>query len=157
MQIITTHSPEETHTIAALIVRAIGEEEGVRGTSTIIALQGNLGAGKTVFAKGVAETLGVKETVTSPTFVLEKVYLLPEGSPWKRMVHIDAYRLEGEEEILTIGWNALATDPHNLILIEWPEQVGLAIPERAFWIEFEAVDDTTRKLKMPESIHIHDA
>lgn len=154
MQEVITHSPEETERLAKRIVSFLSEQDGVRGTSTIIALQGNLGAGKTVFAKGVAKTLGVEETVTSPTFVLEKIYTLPENAPWKHMIHIDAYRLEGEEELTTIGWNSIATDPNNLILIEWPEQVGLGVPERAVWVEFEVLDNTTRKIYVPENIHL---
>jgi tRNA threonylcarbamoyladenosine biosynthesis protein TsaE len=156
MQEVITHSPEETQKLATSIISFLAKQEGVRGTSTIIALQGNLGAGKTVFAKGVAETLGVLETVTSPTFVIEKIYTIPEGSAWKFLIHIDAYRLEGEDELMTIGWNAIATDPNNLIVIEWPEQVGLGVPERAHWIEFEAVNDTTRKIQVPDSIHLSD-
>lgn len=136
MQEIITHSPEETMKVAGELVLALARQSGVRGTSTIIALQGDLGAGKTVFSKGVAHTLGVVEEVTSPTFVIQKTYTLPEGKPWKRLVHIDAYRLESEAELSTIGWHDLATDPGNLILIEWPEQVGAGVPERAVRVEF---------------------
>lgn len=156
MQEVITRTPEETQKLASRIISFLEKQEGVRGTSTIIALQGNLGAGKTVFAKGVAETLGVVETVTSPTFVIEKIYSIPEGSSWKFLIHIDAYRLEGEDELTTIGWNSIATDPNNLIIIEWPEQVGLGVPERAHWIEFEAVHETTRKIHIPESICLGD-
>jgi tRNA threonylcarbamoyladenosine biosynthesis protein TsaE len=147
-----TKSPEETKELAGEIIEKLAMSEGERGTSTIIALQGNLGAGKTVFVKGVAEYLGVEGVVTSPTFVIEKVYMLPEDAPWKHLIHIDAYRLEGEEELSGIGWNDTATNPNNLIVMEWPEQVGLGVPERALWIEIEAVDENTRKIKLPESI-----
>jgi tRNA threonylcarbamoyladenosine biosynthesis protein TsaE len=154
MQTVTTRSPEETQALAGKIVAFLAEQEGMRGTSTIIALQGNLGAGKTVFAKGVADFLGVQETVTSPTFVIEKRYALPTEASGKRLIHIDAYRLESEEELSTIGWNTIATDPNNLIVIEWPEQVGLGVPERALWIEFEAVDDSTRNILVPKHIDL---
>lgn len=145
-----THSPEETQALAQQVVSVLGAYEGVRGTATIVALQGNLGAGKTVFVKGVAEILGVKEVVTSPTFVIEKIYSLPEEAPWKRLVHVDAYRLESEDDLNALDWGTLATNPHNLIMIEWPEQVGLGVPERALWIEFEAVDESTRIIRVPE-------
>jgi tRNA threonylcarbamoyladenosine biosynthesis protein TsaE len=152
MQKVTTYSPEETQVLAGEIVTFLSKLDGIRGTSTIIALQGNLGAGKTVFAKGVAKFLGVKENVTSPTFVIEKQYTLPSEAPWKRLIHIDAYRLENETELSTIGWNSIATDPSNLIIIEWPEQVGLGVPERALWVEFEAVNETTRNILVPKCI-----
>jgi tRNA threonylcarbamoyladenosine biosynthesis protein TsaE len=148
MQEFTTHSPQETQALAKRIMEALARSTTIRGTSTIVALQGDLGAGKTVFTKGVAEALGVTEVVTSPTFVIEKVYQLPDGASWKHLIHIDAYRLQGEEELHTIGWNESATDPGNLIVIEWPEQVGLGVPERAIWIEFEQVDEMTRKITL---------
>jgi tRNA threonylcarbamoyladenosine biosynthesis protein TsaE len=95
MSAITTTSPEETKALAARIVANLAKGDAKRGTSTILALQGNLGAGKTVFTKGAAEALGVTEHVTSPTFVIQKTYELT-NQPWKQLVHIDAYRLESE-------------------------------------------------------------
>lgn len=141
-----THTPEETEVFAGEVARKLALKG--RATSTIVALQGDLGAGKTVFVQGVARSLGIEERVTSPTFVIEKVYRLAEGAPWKHLVHIDAYRLEGEGELRTIGWDECATDPGNLIMIEWPEQVGLGIPERAVWITIDNVDETTRKFSV---------
>jgi len=156
MQEFLSRSPEDTKEFASRVIAFLTERSGVRGTGTLVALQGDLGAGKTVFAKGVAESLGVTDTVTSPTFVIEKIYDLPEGVVWKRLVHIDAYRLDGEDDLVTIGWNELATDPNNLVLVEWPEQVGLGVPERALWLEFETVNDTTRKIRMPDTVTFPD-
>ena len=159
MREFTTTTPEETKKLAARLVAVLASRPGMHATSTIVALQGNLGAGKTVFVKGAARALGVIDEVTSPTFVIEKIYHLPEGAAWKHLVHIDAYRMEGEEELTTIGWHDIATDPNNLIMIEWPEQVGLGVPERAVWIEFDAVNETERNIKtnidIPEEIHNH--
>ncbi len=154
MQEIITNSPEETQSLASSVALALSAKKGVRGTATIVALQGNLGAGKTVFVKGIAKSLGIEDDVTSPTFVIEKLYELPENASWNKLIHIDAYRLEGEDELNTIDWNNIATDPNNLIMIEWPEQVGLGVPERAVWIEFGVVDEKTRKIKMPDNIEL---
>lgn len=154
MSMVVTTSPEETKSLAANVVEALKNEVVKRGTGTIVALQGDLGAGKTVFVKGVAEYLGIDTPVTSPTFVIEKIYTLPEGLPWKRLVHIDAYRLSGEEELETVGWGTIATDPGNLIMMEWPEQVGLGVPERAHWIEFSSIDENTRHIKLPEEFTV---
>lgn len=150
-----TRSPAETEALAAQVLERLAAMEGVRGTSTIVALQGDLGAGKTVFAKGAAQVLGVHEVVTSPTFVIQKVYQLPATAPWKRLVHIDAYRLEGEEELHSIGWDDVATDPGNLVIVEWPLQVGLGIPERALWVEFEQIDEHTRKVTIGDGEEPH--
>ena len=102
----------------------------------MVALSGDLGAGKTTFAQGVAQALGVQETVTSPTFVIEKIYKL-ENAKWQRLIHIDAYRLKGAHELEVLGWKELVADTGNLILIEWPERVAEAIPEGATRISFE--------------------
>ena len=155
MQNVTTHAPNETERLAAYIVSALkGDGTVERGTSTMVALQGNLGAGKTVFVKGVAESLGITDTITSPTFVIVKKYPIQIDAPWKQLVHIDAYRLEHEKELQSINWKELASDPKNLIVIEWPEQVGLGIPQHALWIEFEAIDEDTRKIQVPDTIQI---
>lgn len=109
--------------------------------ATVVGLSGELGAGKTAFTKCVASILGITEVVTSPTFILEKVYIIPRGSilgdRFTKLIHIDAYRLEGEKEMKALDWEALLLDEHNLILLEWPEKIGNAIPEDATKINFE--------------------
>ncbi len=104
--------------------------------ATVVALSGDLGAGKTTFAQGVARALGVEETVASPTFVIEKVYEL-RGQRWNRLVHIDAYRLKDANELGALGWGDLIAEQGNLILIEWPERVQEAIPADAIRIRFD--------------------
>jgi tRNA threonylcarbamoyladenosine biosynthesis protein TsaE len=97
--------------------------------ATLITLSGELGAGKTSFTQGLAEALGVDESITSPTFVLEKIYDLPEGKRYGRLVHIDAYRLEGETSLVPLGFDDLYADPQNLIVLEWPELVQSQLPK----------------------------
>ncbi len=98
--------------------------------ATVLALSGELGAGKTTFAQAAAKALGVEETVNSPTFVIEKIYALNDQQ-WLRLVHIDAYRLKSADELRALGWDELVTDPSNLIVTEWPEHVSDAIPNDA--------------------------
>lgn len=106
--------------------------QGVQATedgATLITLSGELGAGKTSFAQGVAKAFGIDEHVTSPTFVLEKIYTLPENpNGFTKLVHIDAYRLKGGSELAPLGFAELMQDPGNLILLEWPERVADALP-----------------------------
>ena len=109
-------------------------------TATVVTLSGALGAGKTTFAKGVAQALGVDETVSSPTFVIEKIYTL-ENQLYNKLIHIDVYRLKNEQELATIGWNQIIADPQNLIVLEWPEGVPRAIPEDAIRIRFDIEGD----------------
>jgi tRNA threonylcarbamoyladenosine biosynthesis protein TsaE len=156
MSQITTKSPKETKEFAKNIIEKFSCDNEIKATATIIALQGDLGTGKTVFTKGVAEFFGLKDVVTSPTFVIEKKYNIPNNFPWKKLIHIDAYRLEGEEDLSVVSWSEIATNPNNLIVVEWPENAGLGIPERALWLEFEFVDENTRKIKIPENFFQND-
>jgi tRNA threonylcarbamoyl adenosine modification protein YjeE len=114
--------------------------------ATFVTLSGELGAGKTAFAKAVAHSLGVEEVVTSPTFVLEKIYLLSKERPFKRLVHIDAYRLEKGADLAPLGFDELMEDAKNLILLEWPEKVADALPPPAVRIVFIANPDGSRIL-----------
>ena len=112
-----------------------------QSVATVVTLSGDLGAGKTTFVQGVAKALGVEETVTSPTFVLEKIYELRERS-YKRLIHIDACRLENAHELQALGWREILSDPSNLILLEWPERVADIIPDSAIRIIVEGSGDS---------------
>ncbi len=98
--------------------------------ATLITLSGELGAGKTSFVQGVAASLGVVGSVTSPTFVLEKVYEL-RGQPFSKLIHIDAYRLVSGDELRALGFDELMGDAGNLVLLEWPEKVSDLLPAPA--------------------------
>jgi tRNA threonylcarbamoyladenosine biosynthesis protein TsaE len=114
--------------------------------ATLVTLVGELGAGKTAFTKAVARTLGIEETVTSPTFVLEKIYLLPKGKSFKRLIHIDAYRLEKGSDLAPLGFDELMQDVGNLILLEWPEKVADAFPTPSNQLSFVAFPDGSREI-----------
>lgn len=96
--------------------------------ATLVTLSGDLGAGKTSFVQGIARALGVREVITSPTFVLEKTYELKDA-PFAMLVHIDAYRLEGDASLTPLGFHERYVDPSNLILLEWPEMVAEQLPK----------------------------
>lgn len=115
--------------------------------STTVALSGNLGAGKTTFTKAFAQEIGITETITSPTFVIAKFYEL-KNQPWKKFIHIDAYRLESGDELSKLGFTEFFKDPENLIFIEWPENVKSILPKRFTTISFEVVDEETRKVSL---------
>jgi tRNA threonylcarbamoyladenosine biosynthesis protein TsaE len=117
----------------------------VGDSATILALHGNLGAGKTAFTKSLAKALGIVEVVNSPTFVIMKMFDISNNS-FKKLIHIDAYRIESDRELEVLGWRDLINDPHNLIVIEWPEKVQSLIPKSAVVINFEFVDENTRNV-----------
>ena len=130
---------EASHFVATL--------EPQKSEATLVTLSGELGAGKTAFTKAVAKALGVEDTVTSPTFVLEKIYQLGSStSKFKRLVHIDAYRLERGSDLAPLGFDELLQDSNNLILLEWPEKVMDALPVPTVRITFLAHTDGSRIL-----------
>src|SRR3990167_10639102 len=113
--------------------------------ATLVTLRGELGTGKTAFTQAVARALGVEEVVTSPTFVLEKIYVL-KGQAFKRLIHIDAYRLEKAGDLAPLGFDELMKDSDNLVLFEWPEKVNDALPIPAVRISFVARTDDSRTI-----------
>ena len=137
-----SNSPQDTHQIAQDFLNTIKYHTGV---SCVVALQGNLGSGKTAFTQEVGKILGVKENMHSPTFVIEKIYQI-DWSGFKNLIHIDAYRLEKDSELLHLGWGEIIKEPENLIFLEWPENVSGIIPEWARRIYFNFVDETTREI-----------
>lgn len=112
----------------------------------VVGLSGELGSGKTSFVQCVARTLGVTEQITSPTFVIEKIYSL-DGQKFEKLIHIDAYRLEGGGELLSIGWDDIICDTKNLIFVEWSERVEKVLPGGTFKLLFTYIDEKTRTIE----------
>lgn len=139
----TSNGPEETRRIAKEFCKSLSGPGPV-----IVELVGDLGAGKTTFMKGVGEFFGVKEDIISPTFLIERAYKIEQG-PFKKLSHIDAYRIEKASELDTIGWSETSSAPENLIFIEWPANIQTDLPG-AMRIEFEHVGESTRKIKFAD-------
>ena len=97
----------------------------------IYCLEGELGTGKTVFAKGFAKGLGIEEIVDSPTFTIVKEY---QGR--EKLYHFDVYRIEDVEELQEIGFSEMISGD-AICLIEWASQIEKEIPENAKWITIE--------------------
>lgn len=95
----------------------------------VLAFSGNLGAGKTTLIKGIAKGLGIKKIITSPTFVLMKVYNVKHKTI-KRLVHIDCYRLNSSQEILDIGAGEYINDKNTIVVIEWAEKIKKILPRQ---------------------------
>ena len=107
--------------------------------AAVIGLSGHLGAGKTAFVKAVARELGVAGEVTSPTFVIMKIYET-EHQVFKRLVHIDAYRLERRADLEALRFEEIVSDPNSLVMIEWPENAELAKKYVDGFLRFEVRD-----------------
>lgn len=121
----TISTLKELHNIAEEIYKTLEKDSE---HATLLTLKGDLGAGKTAFTKELASILGIKEHITSPTFVLAKQYKL-EDQKFNQLIHIDAYRLEEGEDLNPINFKEMLEDSHNLVVLEWPERVASALPE----------------------------
>jgi len=115
--------------------------------ATLVTLSGELGAGKTALVKEMAKHLGIKEKIISPTFVIMKIYKTKDKQ-FKKMIHIDAYRLNKSKELFSLGWDMILKDKNSLVLIEWPENVPECVSCPMCGIEIIHVDESTRNLKV---------
>jgi tRNA threonylcarbamoyladenosine biosynthesis protein TsaE len=108
----------------------------VPSSARVIALHGDLGAGKTTFAQGFLSSLGVRSRVISPTFLLMRPYAIKGGS-YQRVVHIDCYRLHKKEELLSLGLQQLLASTDTILLIEWPELIADLLPDETMHVYIE--------------------
>lgn len=117
MQIIT-HSPEQTEQAGAEFALTLHPGD-------VVTLDGDLGAGKTAFARGVLRGLGYTGRVTSPTFAIANEYSAPGGT----VAHFDLYRILDEEALFELGFEEYL-DGTRILLIEWSENAGALLPAR---------------------------
>ena len=109
----------------------------------VIALHGDLGAGKTTFTQGFMKALGVKHRITSPTFLIIRKYEIsmpfnPGIAHYHHAYHLDLYRIYKPKELLDLGFKKILQDPHAVILIEWPERIKKLLPKKDLtWIVLE--------------------
>lgn len=132
-----TNSPQETEAWAAAFANSLAAGD-------LLALEGDLGAGKTTLVRGLAKGLGIDPAlVSSPTFALMNEY---EG-PGVTLVHIDAYRMTGPKELAGLGWDRLLEDAEVIIAIEWPSRVAEALPsQRTVTLALEHIGDGERSI-----------
>lgn len=101
----------------------------------VIALSGELGAGKTTFTQGFFKGLGIKARAVSPTFIIFRRHKVSGGS-FTHVYHMDAYRIKEKSELGPLGFKDILADPENILLVEWPENIEKALPKNTVWIKF---------------------
>lgn len=141
-EVITT-APAETYDLGMRL-------GGLLRPGQVVALHGDLGAGKTALAQGIATGLGVREVVTSPTFTLINQYRTTAGG---QLAHVDCYRLgenayEAQREAVTIGIEELLADEQAIVIIEWAELIADLLPADHLAVSLAAVEGA------PEHRHI---
>ncbi|WP_096438507.1 tRNA (adenosine(37)-N6)-threonylcarbamoyltransferase complex ATPase subunit type 1 TsaE [Alteribacter populi] len=130
---ITTQSPEESMDIAAVLAQFLQAGD-------VLTLEGDLGAGKTSFTKGLARGLGVKRTVNSPTFTIIKEY---QGTNLP-LYHMDVYRLEDGGEDMGLEEYF---DGEGVTVIEWPSMIEDELPPARLQLSLRHLDDTKRQIR----------
>jgi tRNA threonylcarbamoyladenosine biosynthesis protein TsaE len=132
-----THSsdgPEET--------RTLGERLGaLLRSGDVVLLSGELGAGKTTFVQGIARGLGFDGSVSSKSFVI-----MGEYAGAVTLYHADLYRLEDPEQVWELGLDEISRD--GVLVVEWPERASGLLPEDHLLVEFEVIDENTRRLQL---------
>ena len=137
---ITTASEEETRKAGKAFAGSLKQGD-------VISLRGSLGAGKTVFAKGIAENLGIEEAIVSPTFTIVQEY---DGS--LKMYHLDLYRLSGEDEFESMGGEDFLY-PDGVTLIEWSEKIEGMLPDTTIYINIVIGSDGKRTISAEGGSH----
>ncbi len=106
----------------------------------VVSLRGSLGAGKTVLAKGIAESLGITEAIVSPTFTIVQEY-----SGREKLYHLDLYRLSGDDEFESMGGEEFLY-PDGITLIEWSEKIDDMLPDNTIFVDITISDDGSRNI-----------
>jgi tRNA threonylcarbamoyladenosine biosynthesis protein TsaE len=151
-------SPAETKKIGKDLAQKI-KKDGPQKKALILALQSDLGGGKTTFLQGFARGLEVEDKILSPTFIIMKRFKIPYSHhlPGKReaaggfakfenFYHLDCYRLKDPGDILELGFSEILPCPGNIVAIEWSEKIKTILPKEAILIEFKFIDDKKRKI-----------
>jgi len=131
-QVTISRSPAQTRKLAARLAGDLTDGD-------VLTLRGGLGSGKTCFVQGLAEALGIRHPVTSPTFTI-----VNEHVGTRRLYHVDLYRLHDPEEVLALGF-ADYLEADGITAVEWPERAGDLIPPTAIQIFFEVLPGSRRR------------
>jgi tRNA threonylcarbamoyladenosine biosynthesis protein TsaE len=143
-----TASPLEIITDSPAETAAIGETlAGCLRDGDVVLLHGDLGAGKTTLAKGLASALGIQDVVSSPSFSLINEYETGSANAVTRLYHLDLYRLRSEDDLASIGFEDFMAPADGISLVEWPERAATALPERFLLVEIETLGAGSRRLR----------
>jgi tRNA threonylcarbamoyladenosine biosynthesis protein TsaE len=154
---VRVHTADEIHDVAARLLNDLEahrlERISEHSGATVLTLTGELGAGKTTCVQALARVLGVVDTVISPTFVILKRYTVPKHPHFHSLVHLDCYRLADSSEIVPLRLSEILSEPHTLVVVEWPERISEYIPQHAVNLEIAVDRDGTRTITEVESTH----
>lgn len=136
---IITKTEKETFCLAEKLAKNLKGGE-------VIGLVGELGAGKTTFTKGFAKGLGIKQNITSPTFVLMKIYPVKNNKKITTLCHIDAYRLKTAGDLVAIGAKEYFADPDVATIVEWADKIKKILPKKTRFIYIKNLENNKREI-----------
>jgi len=152
---------EETLALGQKIGIAMKKEmkNNPRDCSFVIALEGDLGGGKTTFTKGIAKGLGIKEDITSPSFTLMKVYNLTSDyilktsekdreKPKSKLYHFNFYRIDNPKDMVGYELDEALKDPNGIVVVEWAEKIEANLPKERLVVRFRYVDENSREINL---------
>lgn len=132
-----SHSDEQTERLGARL-------GGMAPPGTVVALVGQLGAGKTQFARGFGAGWGAEQVLRSPTFTLVQQHHRPADA--QTLYHIDLYRLGSAHEVNSLGLDEILDDPFAISLVEWADRAPNTLPARAIFVKFDVINTSKRGL-----------
>ena len=145
MEILTLNPNQTKKTGEALAKELL--REPIRKKAFVLALEGDLGGGKTTFLQGFARGLGIKDKILSPTFVLMKRFALKKNKKsFKDFYHLDCYRIEKPKDILSLDFKKIISNPHNVVAIEWADRIKKILPKDALILKFDFINKTKRRI-----------
>jgi len=154
---IRTHSARQTTLVGFSLAKELLKLQAQKG-AIVIALEGELGSGKTTFLQGFARGLGVREKILSPTFIIfrkfkiqnpkSKIKSKVQNSKFQTFYHFDCYRIENVKELYALGWKEIIEDPKAIVVVEWADRVRMAMPKSALWIKFLWLGEKKRELRV---------
>ena len=131
---------EETQVFASTIVTYLRGVSWSTDRAVVLGISGSLGAGKTSLVQCIASVLGVSDVVTSSSFVLRSDYTTTD-TVFKHLIHVDAYRLECADEVVTIDWDVVLASAHTLVAVEWIDTIADRTPDDTFFVSVSVRDD----------------
>jgi len=138
-----TSSFEETQQLGFDFAKTLKGDE-------VLALYGDLGAGKTTFMQGLAKGLGITRNIISPTFIIMRTYQIgnrDQGLGIRNLYHVDLYRIEGEQDAQGLGLFELFNQRENIVAIEWPDKIENLLPANRINIYFTYLGDEKREIR----------
>ena len=148
-----SHSPVQTQEIASAWAKDIlkhSPDVDHPSQPIVIALEGELGAGKTTFVQAFADALGVIQNIKSPTFVLMKHYQIPNQLGYNDFYHLDCYRLQSSEDLKVLGIEDVLNSEGNIVVIEWAERVSDILPTKHWVVHIYHVAEQTRNISITQ-------